>query len=100
MLEENRRKQSADIEIVSKGNNNGDLSIVQKERAKTALSRPLSTTQHSTQNLFEEDEEEEELQRKLEEYESMLRRAEYLRQMRLEESVERVHQNNLKIYEK
>ena len=47
----------------------------------------------------EEDEfEEEELQRKLDEYESMLHRAEYLRQMRLDESVDKAHRNNQLMY--
>jgi chromatin segregation and condensation protein Rec8/ScpA/Scc1 (kleisin family) len=50
-------------------------------------------------NSNEEDEfEEEELQRKLDEYESMLQRAEYLRQMRLEESVDKAHRNNQLMY--
>jgi hypothetical protein len=47
----------------------------------------------------EEDEfEEEELQRKLDEYENMLHRAEYLRQLRLDESIDKAHRNNQLMY--
>jgi hypothetical protein len=44
--------------------------------------------------------EEEELQKKLDEYESMLHRAEYLRQMKLDESIEKAHRNNQLMYHK
>ena len=46
------------------------------------------------------DEEEEELQRKLEEYEAALHRAEVLRQTKLDESVEKAHRNNMLIHYK
>jgi hypothetical protein len=48
----------------------------------------------------DEDLEEEELQKKLDEYESMLHRAEYLRQMKLDESIEKAHRNNQLMYHK
>ena len=97
MLIEKRRKQTeADLDLMNKSKIvNSDLGlsgVIPKERAKTAMAKARATSSHNdSSHYFEDDEEEEELQRKLEEYESMLRRAEYLRQLRLEESVERVH---------
>jgi hypothetical protein len=46
----------------------------------------------------EDEFEEEEMQRKLDEYENMLHRAEMLRQMKLDESVEKAHRNNQLMY--
>ena len=47
-----------------------------------------------------EDYEEQELQRKLDEYENMLHRAECLRQMKLDESIDKAHRNNQLMYHK
>ena len=73
-------------------------------RAKTANVRtrgPASSHYSSVLYKSNDDEiEEEELQRKLEEYESMLHRAEMLRQMKLDESVEKAHRNNQMMYMK
>lgn len=56
------------------------------------MTKYRATSSHNeSSNYFEEDEEEEELQKRLEDYEAMLRRAEYLRQLKLDENIERVH---------
>jgi hypothetical protein len=69
------------------------------QRAKTAGNRTRGNSSHFSSLLYkDEEEDEEELQRKLEEYEAMLQRAELLRQMRLDESIEKVHRNNELIY--
>jgi hypothetical protein len=64
--------------------------------------RTRGNSSHYSSLLYgtNEDDEEEELQRKLEEYEAMLHRAEMLRQMRLDESIHKIHRNNELIYEK
>lgn len=85
MLRENRRKQTEmDLENLNKSKIvNSDLGLtgqMPKERAKTAVAKTRAASSlNESSHYFEEDEEEEELQRKLEEYESMLRRAENLR---------------------
>jgi hypothetical protein len=71
-----------------------------KERARTAMSkhaRVNSSHHESVSQYFDDEEDEEELVRKLEDYEKMLQRAEIMRRFRLVENIERVHQNNEKI---
>ena len=63
--------------------------------------RTRGASSHYSSVLYksnEEEFEEEELQRKLDEYENMLHRAEMLRQMKLDESVEKAHRNNQLMY--
>jgi hypothetical protein len=90
LLIENRKKQTqADLLMLNSNNmskmGSSDLNDTKTvpPRAKTALTRvrrAASTSQYNESLIdLEEDEEEEELQRRLEEYESMLRRAEYMR---------------------
>jgi len=78
--------------------------FVNQHRAKTANVRGRgASSSHYSSVMFHsnnEDYEEQELQRKLDEYENMLHRAECLRQMKLDESIDKAHRNNQLMYHK
>lgn len=73
-------------------------------RAKTATVRTRggAGSSHYSSVLFKSNDDGygEELQRKLDDYENMLHRAECLRQMKLDESIDKAHRNNQLMYHK
>ena len=104
---ENKRKKEQEIMMINQQKNvtlntSADLGDSKGfQRAKTAGYRTRGNSSHYSSVIDkDEDDDEEELTRKLQEYEAMLHRAENLRLMRLEENMERVHRNNELIYEK
>ena len=100
---ENKRKKDLELQQKLTMNTSNDLGDSKGfTRARTAGYRTRGNSSHYSSQLYkdEDDDDEEELQRKLEDYEAMLHRAELLRQMKLDESIEKVHKNNELIYQK
>lgn len=73
----------------------GDSKVFSKDRAKTAGQRyRTATSSHYTSVILNTNEDDEEIARKLEDYESMLAHAEALRRQKLNESIDKAQRNN------
>lgn len=73
----------------------GESKVFSKDRAKTAGQRyRTASSSHYTSVILNTAEDDEEIARKLEDYESMLAHAEMLRKQKLNESIDKAHRNN------